>query len=206
VTTVLLVDDHSVVIEGLTMLLASFDDLDVVASASTATGIVECYRSHRPDVVLMDVSMPVVDGIEATALLRSEFPDARVIVLTGSTDPHLVGAALDAGACGYLMKSASGDDIAEAIRSVMAGQSVFGPEAVQALRAGPESVGPGGQLTSRETDVLRQVVAGRSNKQIAVELGISPGTVRIHVSNILAKLGVSNRTAAALLAVDRRLV
>jgi DNA-binding NarL/FixJ family response regulator len=171
------------VIEGLTMLLASFDDLDVVATASTATGIVECYRSHRPDVVLMDVSMPVVDGVEATALLRSEFPDARVIVLTGSTDPHLVGAALDAGACGYLMKSASGDDIAEAIRSVMAGQSVFGP-----------------------TDVLRQVVAGRSNKQIAVELGISPGTVRIHVSNILAKLGVSNRTAAALLAVDRRLV
>jgi DNA-binding NarL/FixJ family response regulator len=206
VTTVLLVDDHSVVIEGLTMLLASFDDLDVVASASTATGIVECYRSHRPDVVLMDVSMPVVDGVEATALLRSEFPDARVIVLTGSTDPHLVGAALDAGACGYLMKSASGDDIAEAIRSVMAGQSVFGPEAVQALRSDPEPVGPGGQLTSRETDVLRQVVAGRSNKQIAVELGISPGTVRIHVSNILAKLGVSNRTAAALLAVDRRLV
>ena len=116
-TTVLLVDDHSVVIEGLTMLLASFDDLDVVASASTATGIVECYRSHRPDVVLMDLSMPVVDGVEATSLLRSEFPDARVIVLTGSTDPYLVGAALDAGACGFLMKSASGDDIAEAIRS-----------------------------------------------------------------------------------------
>jgi DNA-binding NarL/FixJ family response regulator len=206
VTKVLLVDDHSVVIEGLTMLLASFDDLDVVGSASTATGIVECYRSHRPDVVLMDVSMPVVDGIEATALLRSEFPDARVIVLTGSTDPHLVGAALDAGACGYLMKSASGDDILGAIRSVMSGQSVFGPEAVHALRAGPEPVGPAGQLTPRETDVLRQVVAGRSNKQIAIELGISPGTVRIHVSNILAKLGVSNRTAAALLAVDRRLV
>jgi DNA-binding NarL/FixJ family response regulator len=206
VTTVLLVDDHSVVIEGLTMLLASFDDLDVVATASTATDIVECYRSHRPDVVLMDLSMPVVDGIEATALLRTEFPDARVIVLTGSTDPHLVGAALDAGACGYLMKSASGDNIANAINSVMAGQSVFGPEAVQALRSGPEPVGPGGDLTPRETDVLRQVVAGRSNKQIANELGISPGTVRIHVSNILAKLGVSNRTAAALLAVDRRLV
>jgi DNA-binding NarL/FixJ family response regulator len=206
VTTVLLVDDHSVVIEGLTMLLASFDDLDVVATASTATGIVECYRSHRPDVVLMDLSMPVVDGVEATALLRTEFPDARVIVLTGSTDPHLVGAALDAGACGYLMKSASGDNIANAINSVMAGQSVFGPEAVQALRSGPEPVGPGGDLTPRETDVLRQVVAGRSNKQIANELGISPGTVRIHVSNILAKLGVSNRTAAALLAVDRRLV
>jgi len=206
VTRVLLVDDHSIVIEGLTMLLASFDDLDVVASTPTATGVVECYRAHRPDVVLMDVSMPVVDGIEATALLRSEFPDARVIVLTGSTDPHLVGAALDAGACGYLMKSASGDDIASAINSVMTGQSVFGPEAVQALRSDPEPVPPGGQLTSRETDVLRQVVAGRSNKQIAVELGISPGTVRIHVSNILAKLGVSNRTAAALLAVDRRLV
>ncbi len=205
-TTVLLVDDHSVVIEGLTMLLASFDDLDVVASTATATDIVECYRSHRPDVVLMDVSMPVVDGIEATELLRSEFPDARVIVLTGSTDPHLVGAALDAGAHGYLMKSASGDDIAEAIRSVMTGHSVFGPEVVQALRAEPESVEQVGELTPRETDVLRQVVAGRSNKQVAIELGISPGTVRIHVSNILAKLGVSNRTAAALLAVDRRLV
>jgi len=206
VTRVLLVDDHAVVIEGLTMLLASFDDLDVVASASTATGIVECYRSHRPDVVLMDVSMPVVDGIEATELLRSEFPDARVIVLTGSSDPHQVGAALNAGACGYLMKSASGDDIADAIRSVMGGQSVFGPHAVQALRSGLEPVAQGDQLTPRETDVLRQVVAGLSNKQIAIELGISPGTVRIHVSNILAKLGVSNRTAAALLAVDRRLV
>ena len=205
-TRVLLVDDHAVVIEGLTMLLASFDDLDVVASAPTATGIVECYRSHRPDVVLMDVSMPVIDGIEATELLRSEFPDARVIVLTGSTDPHLVGGALNAGACGYLMKSASGDDIAEAIRSVMSGQSVFGPQAVQALRAGLEPAAPVGQLTLRETDVLRQVVAGLSNKQIAIELGISPGTVRIHVSNILAKLGVSNRTAAALLAVDRQLV
>jgi len=206
VTRLLLVDDHSVVIEGLTMLLTSFDDLDVVASASTAADIVACYRSHDPEVVLMDVSMPVVDGIEATELLRSEFPDARVIVLTGSTDPHLVSAALDAGACGYLMKSASGDDIAEAIRSVMNGQSVFGPEAVQALRAGPEPVEPDARLTPRETDVLRQVAAGRSNKQIAVELGISPGTVRIHVSNVLAKLDVSNRTAAALLAVDRGLV
>ena len=205
-TSVLLVDDHAVVIEGLTMLLGSFDDLEVVATASNGAEVVGCFRIHQPDVVLMDLSMPGVDGIEATSRLRAEFPDARVIVLTGSTESHLVGLALDAGACGYLMKSASGDDIAEAIRSASNGQLVFGPEALQALRAGPESDGPGGDLTPREVDVLRQVVGGRSNKQIAVELGISAGTVRIHVSNILAKLGVSNRTAAALLAVDRHLV
>lgn len=205
-TRLLLVDDHAVLIEGLTMLLSGFDDLEVVATASSGANVVECFRVHEPDVVLMDLSMPDVDGIDATTRLRAAFPDVRVIVLTGSPDAHLVSAALDAGASGYLMKSASGDDIAEAIRGVANGQSVFGSEALQALRSVPEPPGPGGELTPRETDVLRLVVGGLSNKQIAVELGISPGTVRIHVSNILAKLDVSNRTAAALLAVDRRLV
>jgi len=202
----LLVDDHAVVIEGLTMLLSSFDDLEIAGDASGGIEGVERYDALRPDVVLMDLSMPDISGVEATRRIRTHHAGARVIVLTGSTDAHLVTEAMEAGVSGYLMKNTGGDDLAEAIRGVAIGQAVFGPEAMQVLRAGPETSSVQPQLTPRETDVLREIVRGLSNKQIAAELGISPGTVRIHVSNVLAKLQVSNRTAAALRAVDDGLV
>jgi len=203
---VLLVDDHAVVIEGLTMLLSSYDDLEIAGAANSGLEGVRRYVDVRPDVVLMDVSMPDIDGLEATRRIRAEHAEARVIVLTGSADAHLVPLSLNVGVSGYLMKNTGGDELVEAVRRVASGQAVFGSEAMQALHTGSENAAPGSQLTPRETEVLRYIVGGLSNKQIATELGISSGTVRIHVSNVLAKLQVSNRTAAALYAVDNDLV
>ena len=203
---VLLVDDHAVVTEGLTMLLAGFDDLDVAGTASGGHEAVERYRELRPDVVLMDLSMPDVDGVEATLQIVRLDPEARVLALTAFVEGTLVTDALSAGASGYLLKNASGDDLHDAIRTVADGRSILSDEALRVLMAPTGGDAPGHDLTPRELDVLAHVALGVSNKQIAGELGLQQGTVRIHVSNILAKLRADNRTAAAHIARTHRLV
>lgn len=199
-----LVDDHAVVTEGLSMLLARFSDLEIVGTASRGADAVGLVDATQPDVVLMDLSMPDVDGVEATRRVMAAHPSARILALTAFVDHRLVTAAMAAGAAGYLLKSVSGDELAAAIRTVASGASILSPDAITFV-VGPQNE-VGDDLTPRERDVLDQVALGLSNKQIARELGLSPGTVRIHVSNILAKLRVENRTAAATVARNAGLV
>jgi DNA-binding NarL/FixJ family response regulator len=199
-----LADDHAVVLEGLSMVLSRFDDFEIVATALGGREAVMCVSEVRPDVVLMDLSMPDVDGVEAIRQIHAEQPSARVLALTAFLEHQLVTAAIEAGALGYLLKSASGDEIAAAVRIVAAGGSTLTPAALPLLAGDGDTVGQ--DLTPRERDVLGHLAAGLSNKHIATELGLRPGTVRIHVSNILAKLYVENRTAAAVLARERGLV
>jgi len=199
-TSVLLVDDHQVVTEGLAVLLDGFDDLDVAGAAGGGAAAVERYETLRPDVVLMDLSMPDVDGVEATRRIVGLDPEARVIALTAFVDDNLVADALTAGARGYLLKNASGAELHAAIQAVANGASFLSGEALAHLTTARSGPRPGHDLTPRERDVLGRLVRGLSNKQIAAELALQPGTVRIHVSNILAKLGAENRTEAAHIA------
>lgn len=199
-----IVDDHEVVVEGLSMVLGRFDDLELVGTAFGGAEAIERVAEALPDVVLMDLSMPGIDGVEATRQIRASHPTVCVLALTAFLDKRLVTDAVDAGAQGYLLKSTSGDDLATAIRAVAAGASTLPAEALSLLTTRSDDVGH--DLTARELDVLEHLAHGSANKQIATELGISPGTVRIHVSNILAKLRVENRTAAAVLARNAGLV
>lgn len=200
----LLVDDHTAVLEGLSMVLSRFDDLELVGTASGGAEGVARAAELQPDVVLLDLSMPEVDGVEATRRMRADHPQVKVLALTAFLDHQLVVGAVDAGATGYLLKSATGDEIAAAIRTVASGGSVLAPEVLPMLATPPSTIGH--DLTPREGDVLEQLANGLSNKRIAAVLGLSPGTVRIHVSNILTKLGVENRTAAAVVARNNGLV
>lgn len=200
----LVVDDHAVVVEGLSMVLSRFDDFDLVGTASGGAEAVSAVAELQPDVVLMDLSMPDVDGVEATGRIKADHPRVQVLALTAFLESRLVTGAIAAGARGYLLKSVSGDELAAAIRTVAAGGSTLAPDVLPMLASSPDDTGS--DLTPRELDVLEQLVNGLANKQIAVELGLSPGTVRIHVSNILAKLQVENRTAAAVLARTHHLV
>lgn len=202
---VLLVDDHAVVLEGLSMVVDGLDGIDVVAVAGGGSAAASTYVEHRPDVVLMDMSMPEVDGVEATRRIMAADADARVVILTGFIDDALVADAVDAGACGYLLKNVARDDLANAIRTVAAGGSILSDEALRRLSNGRRRR-LGDDLTSREADVLRLVVQGLTNQQIADALGLRHGTIRINVSNILAKLHAENRTAAAHLAITEGLV
>jgi NarL family two-component system response regulator LiaR len=201
---VALVDDHTLVTQGVQMLLEDYDDLEVVGSATGGAAGVELCAELEPDVVLMDLSMPDVDGVEAARRILSASPRICVIALTGHLDEDQLRAVVDAGANGYLLKTASGDDLAEAIRGAAAGRATFSMEALTRLR--PRDPGDGADLTARELDVLACLSGGATNKAIARELALSPGTVRVHVSSILAKLGVQNRTEAALKAVREGLV
>jgi NarL family two-component system response regulator LiaR len=199
-----LVDDHAVVTEGLSVLLARFADLDIVGTASGGAEAPDLVETTQPDVILMDLSMPGVDGVEATRRIIAAHPNARILALTAFIDHRLVNEAMAAGAAGYLLKSVSGDELAAAIRTVASGASILSPDALSFVMAERDRVGD--DLTPRERDVLDWVARGLANKQIASELGLSPGTVRIHVSKILAKLQVDNRTAAARVARDAGLV
>ena len=203
--TVLLIDDHRVVAEGLESLLSTYSDINVVASERSVQAGVDSFREHRPDVVLMDVSMPEVDGIEGTRRILAVDPAAKVIALTGFATENLVADVIEAGATGYMLKSVSGPELTTAIRSVAAGRAAFSEEALALLIARRQQVRVGDDLTPRELDVLDGIVNGRSNRQIGHDLGLSPGTVRVHVSNILAKLHVENRTAAAAVAHQQRI-
>jgi Response regulator containing a CheY-like receiver domain and an HTH DNA-binding domain len=203
---ILLVDDHPVYRDGLELLLGSIPGFEVVAVAGDGAAAVAAAAEHRPDVIVMDVQMPVMDGIEATRRILAGDPGAGIIVLTMSEDDESVFQAMRAGARGYLLKAASQEDIAQAVRSVAGGGVIFGASLASrmadyfARAAAPASSTPFPQLTPREREILDLLAAGRTNPQIAQALYLSPKTVRNHVSMIFAKLGVDDRGGAVVLA------
>jgi NarL family two-component system response regulator LiaR len=203
---VLITDDHGVVRQGLRMYLGLDPELEVVGEAANGEEALRIARELRPNVVLMDLLMPVMDGIEATRAIRAEMPDVEVIALTSVLEDASVSGAVRAGAIGYLLKDTEADALGRAIKAAAAGQVQLAPEAASRLMRevrAPESPEP---LTERETEVLKLVARGRANKQIAHELFVGEKTVKAHVSSILAKLGVQSRTQAALCAVRTGLV
>ncbi len=201
---VLLVDDHEVVRRGLRNFLELQPGIAVVGEAGDGRGIAELVNDTAAEVVLMDILMPEVDGILAIRELQRRSPSTRVLVLSSFVDDAQVFAAVQAGASGYLLKDVSPDDLAAAIRQVHAGGSVLHPDA--AARLVERTQDPGASITGRERDVLKLLTEGLANKEIARRLQISEKTVKTHVSNLLQKLGVQDRTQAALLAVRQRLV
>ncbi len=198
---VLIADDHSVVRQGLRMFLGLDPELEVVGEATDGAEALRLARELRPDVVLMDLLMPVLDGIAATAAIRKELPDTEVIALTSVLEDASVVGAVRAGAIGYLLKDTQADALCEAIKAAAAGQVQLTPKAAARLMHAVSAPESPEELTERETEVLRQMAGGQSNKQIARSLHISEKTVKTHVSNILGKLGVQSRTQATLYAI-----
>lgn len=204
---ILIADDHNVVRSGLSAFLQVFDDFELVGEASNGREAVEVCAAKKPDVVLMDLVMPEMDGAQATQIIREKFPDVQVIVLTSFKEDNLVENALQAGAIGYLLKNVSADELAEAIRSAVAGRPTLAPEATQVLiKASTRKKSPDAELTQREKEVLKMMAEGLSNPEIAQRLIVSRSTVKFHVSSILSKLSVSSRTEAVSLAIQRKLV
>lgn len=195
---ILIVDDHAVVRQGLRMFLGLDPDLEIVGEAMDGKHGIEMARQLKPDVILMDLLMPVMDGVTAIGLLRSELPDTEIIALTSVLEDNAVIGAMRAGAIGYLLKDTQSEELIRAIKAASEGQVQLSPRVasrlIREIRA-PESPEA---LTERETDVLRLLAKGLSNKEIASTLVIGEKTVKTHVSNILSKLGVSSRTQAAL--------
>ncbi len=204
-TRVLIVDDHQMVREGLKLLLANALDLEVVGEAANGSEAQGLVRTLEPEVVLMDLSMPVMDGAEATARIREEAPSVQVVVLTADSGNPLVEPALESGAISCVLKDASAESLAQALRDAAHGKGSVDGAALATIMERRRS-SPGGDLTRRERDVLRLLAEGLSNRQIAAKLGLSEGTVRLHVGNILGKLNAPNRTAAAVMAVERALI
>lgn len=203
---ILIADDHSVVRQGLRMFLALDPELEVVGEAANGEQAVWLARQLTPDVVLMDLLMPVMDGTAATAILRRELPQTEVLALTSVLEDSAIYGALRAGAIGYLLKDTEAEKLCQAIKSAAAGQVQLSPQVAARLMrevAAPSDTLP---LTERETEVLKLLAVGRSNKEIAAELVIGEKTVKTHVSNILSKLHVPSRTQAALHAVRIGLV
>lgn len=198
---VVIADDHPTMRAGLAQLLAGVADLDVVAVATDGSEAVALVEQHAPDVVLMDVSMPGIDGIEATRQVLRVRDATRVVMLTSFAEHDRVLAALDAGAVGYLLKDAEPDEIVRAVRAAASGEAPLSPRAANALvaaRRGGSAAAGGAALTGREQEVLALVGEGLTNKVIARRLGISEKTVKAHLTNIYATIGVSDRTQAAL--------
>lgn len=211
---VLVVDDHAVVRGGLSAFFGSEPDLEVVGDAEGGAEALEVLarldsEGRRPDIVLMDLQMEPVDGIESTRQIRARYSDVEVVALTSFDDERRVREAFEAGATGYVLKDADADDVAAAVRAAYRGEFELEPAVARRLLASlrtPPLSDLTSDLTRREFEVLRLVGAGRSNKEIAAQLDISERTARTHVSNILSKLGVSSRTQAALVAVREGLV
>src|SRR5512135_300067 len=204
---ILLADDHAVVRSGLTKFLMVNKDLELVAEASDGAEAVQQAGVHKPDVILMDLMMPGMDGITATREIHQKYPQIKVIALTSFSEQNMVQGALQAGAAGYLQKNVTASELANAIRSAYAGRMTLSPEAAQVLAqsvAQPQL--PGNELTERERDVLRCMVEGLNNNEIAEKLFISLGTVKFHVSNIYQKLGVNSRVEAVRAALEQKLV
>ena len=211
---VLLVDDHAMVRRGMRDFLELHDDIEVVGEAADGAAGVEQAEALRPDIVVMDLMMPNLDGIEATARIKGALPDVEVIALTSFIEEARVVAAIEAGASGFLLKDAEADELAAAIRAAAAGEVHLDPAVAsivaRRMRHGGRAAGAGtgdgiATLTARERDVLARVARGYPNREIAADLGITERTARTHVSNILAKLGLASRTQAALLAVQHDL-
>ncbi len=210
-TSVLLVDDHAVVREGLRTFLDLQDGIDVIGEAADGNEAVREALRLDPDVILMDLVMPELDGVGAMRRLRAEAPRCRVIVLTSFLDEERLLPAIQAGAAGYLLKNAQPTELARAIHAAQRGETIIDPTAaarlVEAIAdSATRVIAEPERLTRREREVLELIAAGRSNKRIAFELGISEKTVKTHVGHLLAKLGVTDRTQAALLAVRDGLI
>jgi DNA-binding NarL/FixJ family response regulator len=200
--TVLIADDHPVVRQGLAVLLEVQDDITLVGEASTGPEAVQLTRQHAPDVLLLDLKLPEIDGLGVLSELAAQQSSTRVLILTSAAGPATPGLALQAGAAGFLYKDVDPDALVRAIRSVHDGQTVLAPEAAGLVTARSAGGARGiGALTGRERDVLGLLAAGHSNREIARTLRVSEKTVKTHVSAVLAKLGVADRTQAALLAV-----
>ncbi len=204
---IMLVDDHTMVRRGLATFLKVFDDLELVGEAADGEAAIQLCMNILPDVILMDMVMPNMDGVTTTRIIRQRFPTVQVIALTSFKEEELVQNALQSGAIGYLLKDVSAEKLAQAIRAAHAGQSTLSPGAAQALvHATTQPPPPGHDLTEREHAVLILMVKGLNNTEIAEKLVVSPSTIKSHVSHILAKLSVSSRTEAVAVAVRHRLV
>jgi len=205
---VMVVDEHGMVRKGIIAYLKNNPDLHIIGEAQNGREAVELCEQLQPNVILMDLQMPEMDGITATRIIRKQYPHIQVVALTSFPDRDKVQDALAAGAISYLVKNVSGDDLAEAIRDAYAGRATLAQEAVQALIQPPPTTpaAPGFDLTMREREVLALLIKGLNNNEIANQLSISNATAKAHVSNILSKLGVSNRAKAVAVAIQQKLV
>ncbi|MBA3431732.1 MAG: response regulator transcription factor [Actinobacteria bacterium] len=203
---VLLADDHSVVRAGLEQLLNNTDELEVVGSASDGLEAVALSDELDPDVVLMDLRMPVLDGIEATRRILEARPTTRIVVLTSFSERDRILEALDAGALGYLLKDAEPDELLRGIRAAGRGESPLAPKVAQAVLADRAQGRPAEKLTDREREILTLLAKGLANKQIARRLSISEKTVKAHLTNVFRRIGVEDRTQAALWAERQGLI
>ena len=199
---ILTVDDHPMLREGIAAVLASEQDMVLAAEASNGKEAIEQFRTHRPDVTLMDVQMPEVNGIDAILKIREEFPDARIIVLTTYGGDAQAARAFKAGASGYLLKNMVRKELIDTIRTVHAGKKRIPPEIAMELAEHHSD----DALTEREIDVLREVAAGNANKMVAQRLKVSEETVKAHMKNILSKLGANDRTHAVTIALKRGII
>ncbi len=204
---VMLVDDHEMVRRGLAVFLQSFDDLVLVGEAANGREAIDFLQDIDPDVILMDILMPEMGGIEAAQAIHDQHPEIKIIAMTSFEDEDLVKQAISSGVIGFLMKNTSIDELAAAIRNAAAGKPTLAPEAAQILMtAATRPPDPTYDLTRRELDVLEQMVEGKTNPEIADLLSISRSTVKTHVSNILGKLNVSSRIEAVKLALKYKLI
>jgi len=204
---VMLVDDHNVVRSGLATFLRAYDDLELVGEAKNGLEALNLCHKKKPDVILMDLMMPEMDGIAATRAILAEYPEIKIIAMTSFEDEELVQGVLAAGALSYLLKNVTSDELAKAIREAVSGRSTLSPEAATALiHATRPTRQLSDDLTEREWEVLNLVVQGESNQKIADAMVISVATVKAHISNILSKLQVSSRTEAIAYAIKHRLV
>src|ERR1700756_544503 len=199
---ILTVDDHPLLRKGIAALVNAEPDMKLVGEASNGQEAIESFRLHRPDVTLMDIQMPSFNGIEATSAIQSEFPDARIIVLTTYTGDAQVLRALKAGARAYILKGHVHRELLETIRAVHAGQKRIPPDVAAQLAEHATD----DELTSREIDVLRLIAAGNSNKLVADQLSIGEATVKSHVTNILSKLGANDRAHAVTIGLKRGII
>lgn len=202
---ILIVEDQRIVREGLIALFEDETELEIVGEAANGEEAIELFARLQPDVVLMDLQMPIADGAEATQRIRAHAPEAKILVLTTYATDEFIFKALRAGARGYLLKDASADELMAAVRAVHAGQTQLSPAVAARLVAGVGGAGPE-PLTPRELEVLTLIGQGHSNGEIAEQLVIAPRTAKVHVQNILAKLGASNRTEAVSIAVRQQLI
>ena len=204
---VMVVDDHPLVRHGIKTVLEAYDDILMVAEAENGKEAIEMCEKYRPDVVLMDMIMPILDGAEATSHLINRWPDIKVIALTSFNDRDLIKKSLEAGAINYILKNISGAKLVKTIKDAYSGKSALSPYAIKVLLSElRETANEKIKLTKREKEILALIVEGLSNKGIAKRLFLSNSTVQFHVSNILSKLGVSKRTEAVYLALKQKLV